>query len=81
MVRILYFAALADTLGRTSEQLELPAGVATVAELLESLRQRGDPWHSALVKSAVRVTVNRGFATAETAVAEGDEIALMPKRA
>lgn len=80
MVRILYFAALADALGQTSEELALPASVTTVAGLLECLRGRGDVWRDVLATNAVRVTVNRGFATAETAIADGDEVALVPKR-
>ncbi len=77
MLRILYFGRLPDLLGRASEELALPAGVGDVRGLLAHLRRRGGAWERALAKEAVKVTVNRAFASPETPVADGDEVALV----
>ncbi len=77
MLRILYFGRLPDLLGRASEELALPAGVGDVRGLLAHLRRRGGAWERALAEEAVKVTVNREFASPETPVADGDEVALV----
>ncbi|MEK7191093.1 MAG: hypothetical protein AAB153_02235 [Pseudomonadota bacterium] len=44
MAKLLYFAALADRLGRTSEETALPATITDVRTLLAWLRGRGGIW-------------------------------------
>lgn len=44
MAKLLYFATLADRLGRTSEEAALPATVTDVRALLAWLRGRGGVW-------------------------------------
>ncbi len=44
MAKLLYFAALADRLGRTSEDVTLPSQIGNVHALLAWLRTRGGPW-------------------------------------
>ncbi len=78
-VRLLYFAALAEALGMTAEEVPLPPGTDRVEDLLAWLRERGGPFAS-LTPERVQVTVNRQFAQASTPIAPGDEIALIPKR-
>ncbi len=46
MAKLLYFAALADRLGRTSEDVTLPSHVSNVHTLLAWLRARGGPGNS-----------------------------------
>lgn len=77
-VRILYFAALREQLGQASEQLDLPAGVATVADLRAHLVARGGDWSALAKTGALRVAVNQAMAKPETAVADGDEVAFFP---
>ncbi len=77
MNRILYFADLANTLGRTSEEVQLPDDVKDVDALLAWLRQRGSAWNRLLVHETVKVTVNKQFADLKTPIADGDEIALV----
>ena len=79
MVRLVYLARLREVLGVSSEALELPGEVATVAALLAWLRRRGGAWAAELAPGrAVRVAVNHDLASANTAVKTGDEIALFP---
>ena len=59
-VTILFFAALREQLGRPREELELPAGISTVAALRDHLRARGGPWANVFAPNkAVRAAVNK----------------------
>lgn len=77
-VRILYFAALREQLGLASEQLTLPAGVATVADLRQHLLARGEAWQALTQTGALRVAVNQTMAKADSPVQDGDEVAFFP---
>jgi len=78
-VKVLYFARLREALGKDAEELVLPAGVTTVGELAEFLRQRGDTWASELGSGrAVRVAVNQDMAGPDTVISGGEEIAFFP---
>ena len=78
-VSILYFAWLRERTGTAEETLTLPAGVGTVDALMTWLRARS-PGHAAALAEAARVrcAVNQEFATPETPVHPGDEIAFFP---
>ena len=80
MAKILYFAALVEKLGTSSEETTLPAAVTDVRALLSWLRTRGGNWERVLAEAAVQVTVNRQFATPETKVDDGAEIAIISAR-
>lgn len=80
MARLLYFATLADRLGRTAEELDLPASVGTVATLLDWLRARGPDWEKAFEPGAINVTVNRQFFGPDTAIDNRAEIGLIAAR-
>lgn len=77
MAKVLYFAQLADRVGKTSEELTLPPAVTTVRALLTLLRARGPDWRQALADDAVRVTVNRQLATLDTPINDAQEIGLL----
>jgi molybdopterin synthase sulfur carrier subunit len=77
MVKLLFFAALVDRLGAASEDIELPATVTTVGQLLAALRERGGVWADTFSTGAVRVTVNKQFADLDAPIKNGDEVALI----
>jgi sulfur-carrier protein len=78
-VKLLYFAALREQLGSAAEEIELPAGVGTVAALRSHLRGRGGAWELALAESKlVRAAVNQDMAAPAVAIKAGDEIAFFP---
>ena len=78
-VKVLYFAALREQLGTQGEEIELPAGVGTVAALRSHLRARGGAWERALADGKlVRAAVNQDMAPPTAAVKAGDEIAFFP---
>jgi DUF971 family protein/molybdopterin converting factor small subunit len=83
-IRVLYFATLAERLGRDEEDLRLPAEVATPASLLALLRERGEQWERLLGDEQVRVMVNKQIVAPEdrsrTRIANGDQVGLVPDR-
>jgi molybdopterin converting factor subunit 1 len=78
-VKILYFAWLRERVGRGEEELDLPEGVTTLGALVEFLKS-SSPGHEAAFAQGrlVRAAVNQVFATAETAISPGDEVAFFP---
>lgn len=76
---ILYFAWLRERVGTAGEELPLPAGVRTVADLVEHLAGRG-PGHAAAFanRRSVRCAVNQEFAPASAPLHPGDEVAFFP---
>lgn len=78
-VKVRFFASIKETLGRDSEDIELPAGVATVAALRAHLRTRGGAWAEALAESRrVTAAVNQDMAKPSAAIQAGDEVAFFP---
>ena len=81
MAKLMYFAQLAESLGRTSEQVALPASVSTVKAMIDWLGRRDEAYRKGLADGkGLTVMVNRLPATLETAISEGDEVALIPER-
>lgn len=73
-VTIRLFASYAEAFGREALSLDLVDG-ATVADCLALLR--AEPAAARLPPSPL-VAVNQRYARPETALAEGDEVALIP---
>lgn len=79
MPRILYFAQLADALGMTSEDITLPSASVSVTELLQLLAGSDGARQRVFADaSKFRVAVNKAFASPETRVNAGDEVAIVP---
>lgn len=79
MITILYFARLRESLGKSSEQLELPAGIRDISALRQWLAQRGGAWADELgAGKNVRAAVNQTMARGDEPVKSGDEIAFFP---
>ena len=77
-VKLLYFASLCEALGRASEELGLPQGVATVGALRAQLAARGEAWAALAEGRNVRAAVNQHMVGADGAVQAGDEVAFFP---
>ena len=73
-VRVLLFATLRDAVGRGELAVDLAPG-ATGGDLLDRLGAE----HAAIARHrpTVRIAVNRRYVPAETALANGDEVALI----
>ena len=78
-VKVLYFANLRETLGKSSEELALPTGISTVGALRAHLAARaGEGWQALAEGRNVRAAVNQRMANAESAIQAGDEVAFFP---
>ncbi len=78
-LRVLYFASVREKVGKEAEEIELPAGVATVAALRSHLRSRGGGYESAFAETALlRAAVNQDMVQPAAAVKAGDEVAFFP---
>jgi molybdopterin synthase sulfur carrier subunit len=78
-VKLVYFAWVRERIGRTEEEIALPAAVATAGDLLDWLKARGPEYEHALAEpAAIRVAVDRVHAGRETPLAGADEVALFP---
>ena len=78
-MKLLYFAWLRTKIGQAEETVEPPAGVATVAALLDWLRTRGPGFAEALKdQKVVRVAVNQEYVGRDHPLRPGDEVALFP---
>ena len=78
-VRVLYFASLREKVGKEAEEIDLPAGVATVAALRSHLRGRGGVYEGAFAEKALlRAAVNQYMVPPAAAVKAGDEVAFFP---
>ncbi len=78
-VTVRFFAGLKEQLGRDAEEIDVPAGVATVAALRSHLVKRGGEWQAALAdKKLVRAAVNQEMAQPAATIKAGDEVAFFP---
>ncbi len=78
-VRLLFFAAVKEKLGRDAEEIDLPAGVATVAALREHLGARGGAYAEVFAgKKLLKAAVNQDMVPASAPVRAGDEVAFFP---
>ncbi len=73
-VRVLFFGLLKDVVGCSGELLEVPAG-ATVAHVLSHY---GDGQRMRSFLPSLAISVNQEYASRDTLLREGDEIALLP---
>lgn len=79
MLKLLYFASLRERMGRAEEDVPVPAGIATLADLIGHLRSRDTMGAAAFANPAlVRAAVNQEFAAPAAPVRDGDEIAFFP---
>lgn len=79
MVTLLYFANLRESLACSREQVALPGASATVASLIDHLRERGERWSDAFAPGKnFRVAVNQQMADVATPLKPGDEVAFFP---
>jgi molybdopterin synthase sulfur carrier subunit len=78
-VRVLYFASVREKVGKDAEELDVPAGVATVAALRSHLRGRGGSYENAFAEKALlRAAVNQDMVQPSARIKAGDEVAFFP---
>lgn len=78
-MRILYFARLRQIAGRGEEQVDVPAGVSTVSQLIDFLKAR-DPGSAAVFADlrTIRAAVDKAHAPLEASITGAREVAFFP---
>jgi sulfur-carrier protein len=78
-VKIRYFAWVRERIGKSEEELDPPAGVATVNDLIAWLARRGEEYAYAFENPRViRAAIDRIHVRPDAAIAGAGEIALFP---
>lgn len=77
-INLRFFASVRELVGTGQEVLEVAAPL-TVGEVRTLLTARGGNWEYALAQGrALRMAHNQVMCDADTAIAEGDEVAFFP---
>jgi molybdopterin synthase sulfur carrier subunit len=78
-VKLLYFAWVRERIGKPQEEIAVPAGVATVGELIAWLSQRGEEYaHAFENPKVIRTAIDRAHVRPDAAIAGAREIAFFP---
>ncbi len=78
-ITVRYFASVKEQLGKETEEVELPAGISTVAGVRAHLRSRGGAWGETLAETRrITAAVNQDMAKPAAVVKPGDEVAFFP---
>lgn len=78
-VNLLYFAWVRERIGKPSETIDLPAGIATIADLVAWLCTRGPEYAEAFAKpEVVRAAIDRTHVKPSAEIGAAREIAFFP---
>jgi molybdopterin synthase sulfur carrier subunit len=78
-MRLLYFAWVKEKAGVAAEEIAIPEGVATVAELIVWLKGRGPEFANAFAQSEViRAAIDQTHVRHNAKIAGAREIAFFP---
>jgi molybdopterin synthase sulfur carrier subunit len=78
-MKLRYFAWVRERVGKPEEDIELPAGVATVAELMTWLAGRGEEYAYAFENpKIIRAAIDRNHVRPDTPLGAAAEIAFFP---
>jgi len=78
-LKILYFAWVRERIGKAEEEIEPPAGIATVGDLVAWLARRGEEYaHAFENPRVIRAAIDRSHVRSDAAIAGAREIALFP---
>jgi molybdopterin synthase sulfur carrier subunit len=78
-LKLIYFAWVRERIGKPEEEIDPPAGVRTVAELVAWLSARGEEYAYAFENArAIRAAIDRNHVKPDTQIAGAREIAFFP---
>jgi molybdopterin synthase sulfur carrier subunit len=78
-LKLRYFAWVRERIGKPEEEIELPAAIATVADLMRWLAMRGEEYaHAFENPKVIRAAIDRAHVKADTALSGAREIAFFP---
>ena len=78
-MKLRYFAWVRERIGKPEEEIELPAGITTIADVMDWLSRRGEEYaHAFENPKIIRTALDRTHVKAETAIGGAREIAFFP---
>jgi molybdopterin synthase sulfur carrier subunit len=78
-MKLVYFAWVRERVGRTEEDVSLPDGIATVADLVRFLKSRGEEYEYAFEnEGVVRAAIDHVHVKPDAPIAGAREIAFFP---
>ncbi|MEO3998713.1 molybdopterin converting factor subunit 1 [Mesorhizobium sp. CAU 1732] len=78
-MKLRYFAWVRERIGKAEEDVDLPAEIVSVRDLLDWLKARDDGYAQALrYPEAIRVAINQEHVNHKEPIAGAREIALFP---
>jgi sulfur-carrier protein len=79
VLKLRYFAWVRERIGKPEEEIELPAGIITIADLMDWLSRRGEEYaHAFENPKVIRAALDRRHVKAEAAIGGAREIAFFP---
>ena len=78
-MKLLYFAWVRERIGKPDEDVDVPASVRTVGDLVAWLQGRGEEYAYAFENAnVIRAAIDRNHVKPDTAIAGAREIAFFP---
>ncbi len=78
-LHILYFASIAEQLGRDAVDIDVPASVGTVGGLIDFLSGQDAAAQSAFAdRTRIRCALDQSFAPLDAALGDAKEVAFFP---
>lgn len=79
LIKVLYFARLKESLNYSTEDMELPADIKTIAQLKQHLASRGEAWANLFNgQQSIRAAINHTLVDNDATIKNGDEVAFFP---
>ena len=78
-MKLRYFAWVRERIGKPEEEIDLPAGIATVADLMAWLSERGEEYAYAFENpKVIRAAIDRAHVRPDAGIIGAREIAFFP---
>jgi molybdopterin synthase sulfur carrier subunit len=78
-MRVLYFAWVKEKAGIAAEEIDPPATIATIAELIDWLKARGPEFENAFARpEVIRAAIDQSHVRHDAKIAGAREIAFFP---
>jgi molybdopterin synthase sulfur carrier subunit len=79
LITVLYFARLKESLNYSTEEIDLPADVSSIAALKLHLAKRGEAWAYLFNgQQTIRAAINHALVENDAVIKNGDEVAFFP---
>jgi len=78
-IKVLYFASVRERVGKPEEEIEPPAGIATVGQLMTWLAARDEQYaHAFENPKVIRAAIDRKHVRSDARIEGAGEIAFFP---